>query len=192
MTNTVKWTSTVSSRLLVQGGWSSNIERYNNLYQPGIEQPAYSALWYPMASAGTRQTAPRGRRATRSTAATRIATTGRASASYVTGTHNITLGFQDSFGTVQPALLRERRHERVVHDAATACRTPPIGDDSTRRPPVFDDRLNSALGIYAQDNWTMKRLTLNYGLRWDYLRRACAGSRSRTARSRSSRRSATS
>ena len=45
MTNTVKWTSTVSSKLLVEGGFSSNIERYNNLYQPGIEQPYGSPAW---------------------------------------------------------------------------------------------------------------------------------------------------
>ena len=35
----IKWTSTVSSRLLIEGGFSGNIERYNNLYQPGIEKP---------------------------------------------------------------------------------------------------------------------------------------------------------
>src|SRR5262249_52450932 len=50
MTNSVKWTSTLSNRLLIQGGWSSNIERYNNRYQDGLEQPAYSPLWYAMAS----------------------------------------------------------------------------------------------------------------------------------------------
>src|SRR3989475_696580 len=30
-TSTVKWTSTISNRLLMEGGYSSNIERYNNL-----------------------------------------------------------------------------------------------------------------------------------------------------------------
>jgi len=32
------------------------------------------------------------------------------------------------------------------------------------------DRINPDLGLYAQDQWTIKRLTLNYGLRFDYLR----------------------
>ncbi len=31
LTNTIKWTSTVSSKLLVEGGYSMNIERYENL-----------------------------------------------------------------------------------------------------------------------------------------------------------------
>jgi len=28
--------------------------------------------------------------------------------------------------------------------------------------------MKADLGIYAQDSWTMKRLTMNYGLRWEY------------------------
>ena len=44
-TDYAKWTSTVTSRLLVEGGWSSTIERYDNYYQPGIEQPLYGPLW---------------------------------------------------------------------------------------------------------------------------------------------------
>src|SRR5262249_3540310 len=35
--------------------------------------------------------------------------------------------------------------------------------------PVFAERLNAALGLYAQDSWTTKRLTVNHGVRWDYL-----------------------
>src|SRR5262245_35388905 len=46
MTNTIKWTSTLSNRLLIQGGYSSNIERYTNQYQPGIEKPWGSPEWY--------------------------------------------------------------------------------------------------------------------------------------------------
>ena len=34
-TGSLKWTSTVSSRLLVEGGIAFNRERYDNLYQPG-------------------------------------------------------------------------------------------------------------------------------------------------------------
>src|SRR5262245_21962668 len=44
-TATVKYTSTVSSRLLIEGGYSTNIERYNNLYADGVEKPYGSAEW---------------------------------------------------------------------------------------------------------------------------------------------------
>src|SRR5262249_1613222 len=33
----------------------------------------------------------------------------------------------------------------------------------------WEDHLDAAFGVYVQDNWTMKRLTGNYGVRWDYL-----------------------
>ena len=35
-------------------------------------------------------------------------------------------------------------------------------------PLNFADNLKADLGIYAQDSWTMKRLTVNYGARWEY------------------------
>src|SRR5262249_8528433 len=45
LTTTAKWTSAVSNRLLIEGGWSSNVERYENLYQPGLAQPWGTAAW---------------------------------------------------------------------------------------------------------------------------------------------------
>jgi hypothetical protein len=41
--------------------------------------------------------------------------------------------------------------------------------------PHFQERLNANLGIYGQDAWTLKRLTLNVGLRWDYLNEQVTG-----------------
>jgi hypothetical protein len=35
-------------------------------------------------------------------------------------------------------------------------------------PVTFDERLKVNLGIYVQDQWTMRKLTLNLGLRYDY------------------------
>jgi hypothetical protein len=29
--------------------------------------------------------------------------------------------------------------------------------------------VNADLGVYAQDSWTLRRLTFNYGVRFDYL-----------------------
>src|SRR5258708_9625103 len=36
-------------------------------------------------------------------------------------------------------------------------------------PYTTHERLVADLGVYAQDTWTIKRLTVNAGLRWDYL-----------------------
>ena len=35
-------------------------------------------------------------------------------------------------------------------------------------PLDWTDRLNADLGVFAQDGWTLKRLTVNFGARWEY------------------------
>ena len=35
-------------------------------------------------------------------------------------------------------------------------------------PVTFRERLKVNLGLYVQDQWTMKKLTLNFGIRYDY------------------------
>ncbi len=35
-------------------------------------------------------------------------------------------------------------------------------------PVTFDERLKVNLGLYVQDQWTMRKLTLNLGIRYDY------------------------
>jgi hypothetical protein len=172
-TMAAKWTSTISNKLLIQGGWSSNIERYNNIYQAGLEQPLYGPLWASMATRVQDSTL-------------RSVTSGpeygsypdrynwQGSASYVTGSHNMQLGFQDSFGT-----YNQRYYANGDSTSNFTTNSSGVVAGSGITPyttsPFYDDRLNAGLGIYAQDNWTMKRLTLNYGLRWDYLLESVVG-----------------
>src|SRR5262249_57322927 len=49
-TGSVKWTSTVTSRMLLEGGYSFNIERYIITNQAGITQPRRTSAWYAGAS----------------------------------------------------------------------------------------------------------------------------------------------
>ena len=168
LTDTVKWTSTISSKFLLQGGYSSNLERYNNLYQPGLEAPIGSALW---SSIVTRNNSTEGRRAI--VGAPEYGSypdryNWQASASYVTGTHNIMVGFQDSYGP-----YNQRYHANGDMQLNFVDNTTGVWQPSSATiyatDPWFAEQLNSALGVYAQDSWTTKRLTVNYGMRWDYL-----------------------
>src|SRR5262249_37735414 len=97
-TNMVKYTSTVSSKLLVEGGFSSNLERYNNLSAEGIEKQYGPREWF----APARHVVDGGASTNTASAAEYGSYPDRynmqASASYVTGSHAFKVGFQDSLG----------------------------------------------------------------------------------------------
>jgi hypothetical protein len=171
LTDTAKWTSTVSNKLLVEGGFSSNIERYENLDQPGIAQPWGTAAW--LAGAPYRDAAL----GTTSHAAS-IATGGgiyqkspdrynlQGSASYVSGSHNIKVGLQDSWGPDGNTLAQ---NADLVQNYLNGVPSTVILEATANPKTYWTDRLNANLGIYAQDQWTFKRMTVNYALRWEYV-----------------------
>ena len=85
----------------------------------------------------------------------------RGSVSYVTGSHNLKVGltFQQQGTFVQTA--HEGGWQRFYTFRGAPYRaTFYMQQDQT-------DKANT-LGIYAQEQWTLNRLTVNAGLRWDY------------------------
>jgi hypothetical protein len=164
----VKWSSTVSSRMLIEAGWSSNLEYYTNSYRPGVGKPRFTTEWF--ASASRLEALQGGRR----TAATAENTQSperhnvQASISYVTGSHNFKFGFQNTWGDFM--------HTVDANADLTQQYRSPIGTpkysvpDSVvirNTPLIYGERLNRDFGIYAQDSWKLNRLTLNYGIRWE-------------------------
>src|SRR5262245_54333180 len=171
LTDTVKWTSAVNNKLLIEGGFSSNIERYENLNQPGIAKDWGTPGWLagaPYRDAGF---------GTTSHAASIITGGGeyqkspdrynlQGSASYVTGSHNIKVGFQDSWGPDGNTL---RQNADLVQNFLSGKFSTVILEGTANPRTYWTDRLNANLGIYAQDQWTFKRMTVNYALRWEYV-----------------------
>ncbi len=84
-----------------------------------------------------------------------------ASASYVTGTHNVKFGIDRSFGWAR--VYTERQADLVQNYQNN--RATNVTVYST--PGARNVYVNYDLGYYAQDSWTIKRLTLNVGLRVD-------------------------
>ena len=175
-TNMIKYTSTVSSKLLVEGGFSSNLERYNNLYSEGIEKTYGSADWLAHARHADSQLGTQ--------AVASAAETGQypdrynlqASASYVTGTHSIKVGFQDSFGVFN----------HTYYANADLYQNYLSGKPSTvtllNTPIRSAERLNANLGLYAQDAWRLNRLTLTLGGRFEYISEQVEGQPTQTGR----------
>jgi hypothetical protein len=175
-TASAKLTNTLTSRLLVEGGWSNNTEYYTNEYQPGIEQPRFSPAWFTTVLRtegdipGFQRTGASLSQTTQSPKRHAI----NASASYVTGTHNIKVGFQRTWGTffhtVDANADLYQVYQSGVNNGGSGVPFTRGTQVVVRNTPVASgEALNEDLGIYAQDAWTLKRLTLNFGLRWEHL-----------------------
>ena len=114
-TGSVKFTSTLTNRLLVEGGFSTNYERYNILYAGRHREAArHAGVVHHHQQAG--HVADHARRTLRSARSWQSPDrySLAASLSYVTGTHNIKVGIQDTLGQLSPHLPGQRRHSRVL------------------------------------------------------------------------------
>jgi hypothetical protein len=161
-TGSAKLTSTLTDRFLFEGGFSTNFERYNNLYQPGIEKPRGTPEWYStinkqdtslgtIYNAGVNQSGQY---------PDRFAFAG--SLSYVTGTHNIRVGAQNTWGNYRRTRNANGDIRAIFQNGV------PFQVQVLNTALEWRDQLHRDLGIYAQDGWTINRLTLNYGARWEY------------------------
>lgn len=87
---------------------------------------------------------------------------GRFSASYVTGSHAFKVGLQ-----AQSIVYNQ---DYVVNESLqyTFLRGAPTQLTQWAQPLLYQVRTKADLGLYAQDKWRIRRLTLNYGVRFEY------------------------
>jgi hypothetical protein len=88
----------------------------------------------------------------------------RGSVAYVTGTHAFKTGYTLTMGEYEQTSIR------VGNMNFGALNGTPTSVTYAGTPSVAINRVRPNLGIYAQDQWTADRLTLNLGLRLDYFR----------------------
>jgi hypothetical protein len=87
----------------------------------------------------------------------------RAAVSYVTGSHNIKAGF---------TLMHAWRYatQEPLNSVTLAMRAGvPFSLTEYATPIQFHETMNYNTGLYAQDQWRLDRLTMNYGVRVDFL-----------------------
>ena len=175
-TGSAKWTSTVSSRLLVEGGFSYNAERYDNLYQEGILAPRGTPEWYSRVRKNDTSTGLQWNAGSAQLGnyPNRFMLSG--STSYVTGSHNLKFGVQDTWGTY-------RRYNNANGDLyQTYQNLVPLTVTALNTPLEVQEDLDDNLGIYGQDSWRINKLTLNVGLRFDYVQQRIVGQKSQVGR----------
>jgi hypothetical protein len=175
-TGAAKITNTLTSRLLIEGGYSRNLEYYTNQYQPGIEEPRFSADWYRRTAhneadiTGYNRIGAANAQTTQSPKRHSI----NGSVSYVTGSHNIKAGFQRTWGTFfhttdSNADLYQNYASGINNGGTGVPWTRPVSVVVRNTPVRSGEALNQDLGIFAQDSWNIKRLTVNFGLRWEHV-----------------------
>ena len=159
-----KLTSTPSSRILIEAGYSTNIERNCFKYQPGVYQTPFTPGWYKNVAHSdliTSQTT------VAASGGERTANTDRkifsSAFSYVTGTHNFKTGYQWSFG-------QDAENQSANGDIVQLYRNGKPDSVTVKNTPTdYQAYVNYDLGIYVQDSWKVNRLTLNPGVRFELL-----------------------
>jgi hypothetical protein len=158
MTPQLKWMQTTTNRLMLEAGITMYDLNFRREPQPGVgplDLPRFEV------STGVSSGTYAGTMDSWTTNYTSVA-----SASYVTGSHTVKTGMNYGWGrrvrtwpSPNPADILQLR---FTNGAPTQVQV--------RNTPIDEsiERMNADLGFYAQDAWTMNRLTLNVGARYDY------------------------
>lgn len=152
----LKWTSTVTNRLLVEYSQSFAAATYRFGYQPengpfAVEHRDDGTGWRTVASSVA--------------SADYLSTVWdmQATASYVTGSHNVKFGLQHQWGS-----SRNRLDNRASMSVLSYVNGVPNSVTVRNTPTTRLDDLNADTGLFVQDRWTVNRLTLFGGGRYDY------------------------
>jgi hypothetical protein len=154
----VSWKAPLTNRLLVEAGATKVLVDYNFHPQPGIANDTIGALEL---STNTQFRGLIGGWLPRNRNANLNATF---SVSYITGSHAFKAGTTLAHG--------DRNQVYVQNDQGlsyTLLNGSPVSLTEWSRPTNRFENLGLNLGPFVQDQWTIRRLTLNLGVRLDYL-----------------------
>jgi hypothetical protein len=159
-----KWTSTVSNKILVEAGYSENYYNYTLHYQPEVKSPAekppYGDVSHVDVITGRRTVA-----ATRDFQDIFPFHNAYGASSYVTGSHAIRYGFQYGWGWIKS--WRDSNGHMVQRYSNGV----PNSVQRTNYPVTWArSNLDYLIGVFIQDSWTMGRVTLNPGMRFEAIR----------------------
>ena len=175
-TGSAKWTSTLTSTLLLETGFSFNRERYDNLYQPGILAERGTADWYRnvrkndvstgfLWNASSAQLGNYPDRYNLSAALSRV-----------TGSHNIKAGLHYGWGIY-------RRYNSANGDLYQTYRDGvPLQVTVLNTPLEVQENMDAQIAAYIQDSWRLNNFTINYGVRVDRVAQSIVGQKAQVGR----------
>jgi Carboxypeptidase regulatory-like domain len=152
----LKWFSTITNRLMLDAGVTQIWIPYTLTYEPSVAPTDISTLDF--STSVLNKAAPY-----TSLFGTRVGGYNFA-VSYVTGSHNLKVGLQFREGWFSEDIQANGDMEiRLLNGV-------PNSVDTYNTPLTHEETMNGELGVFAQDSWTMKRLTVNAGVRFDHLK----------------------
>ncbi len=153
-TTQAKWTSPVTNKLLLEGGFSEMFLHWAQDYRPEVGPNDVSRVDFV--------------RSVRSGATQykfdqwSVRRVYMGNVSYVTGAHAFKAGLTFSEGPFREIRsIQQDIHLRFRNGV-------PDSVDTWNTPIEVRQRLKADSGLYAQDSWTLKRLTINAGVRWEH------------------------
>ena len=157
----VSWTNTLSNRLLLEAGAGATISHWPVFEVPESNEEMistynvltgmrYNAHGFGLGGYGQPKDSDR--------------YTQKFSLSYVTGSHSFKTGV---YMEEVVSNTGYRTHQDIQYRFAGAT---PSEVEQYATPFIARERILPDLGVYVQDQWTVDRMTLNLGVRVDYLR----------------------
>jgi len=165
--NVSKWTRTQTNKLLLEGGFGYYNQEYTELYQPGVTG-IEDKVWDENAIRNSKvynvvdQSNNRQANAWNSPADHfSVLRTWMGAASYVTGDHSFRGGLTYTTGDWRLVTMYTGDVQPITYNAGA-----PVSV-TLRLPSDRYTDVDRDMGLFIQDKWSMGRVTLNLGLRYD-------------------------
>ena len=172
----VKWTQATSDRLLLEAGITYYYQPYEQYYTESVRPTDLPRLEQTTGrlSVAAGNTIPPYTSWTKSYSS-------MAAASYITGSHAFKTGVTMGWGTNSRTFSSNAQLNTLVFNngllnAPASATNPvpcfslpcPIAVAVANGPTTAEQKVNNDFGIFAQDTWTLRQLTINVGGRYDH------------------------
>jgi hypothetical protein len=174
--NQLKWSQTTSTKLLLEAGLSY----YDQPYEQNQRETVGPNDLPRLETTNNRLSVAAGYLIPAYTSWTE-AYNAMAAATYITGSHAFKTGMTMGWGTNSRTFTQNKEINALAYNAGLlgvpagatnpvpCTRLPcPVGVVVSNGPTTAQQKVNSDFGLFAQDTWTMGRLTLNLGGRYDH------------------------
>jgi len=158
-----KYTGTLSNRLLVEAGWSSSYYRATSRLQSLDQYPSAGSPYGAISHNDTTLNQITGSPATYAHPLHLAKPNLSASVAYVTGSHAFKTGVQFGYGVHRTFTSSNADLQQLYRNGV------PYAVNVYNTPTFARTKLKHEVGLFAQDSWTLHRLTMTPGVRFESL-----------------------